>query len=307
MSVLPLVFEKQILAKQDQQTAIEALANACPEVSKQKLKVAMKYGAVWFADPTGKNRPQRLRRAKRIIPKASSLFIYYNQQVLFDPIEPARLIADQGSYSVWNKPSGMFSQGTKWGDHTAIARWVELFGFEREKLPHRETYLVHRLDRATNGLILLAHSKSMAQKLAGLFENRAIDKQYSAVVEGLISADKYLKFEAPIDGRQALTKLLSADYCEASQQTFLCLGLETGRKHQIRKHLAGAGFPIVNDYLYGKRNRDCDENEQGLQAVSVSNHLLLRSYQLGFICPETNLPVKFELPQYVASSSNGNR
>jgi tRNA pseudouridine32 synthase / 23S rRNA pseudouridine746 synthase len=298
MSVSPLVFERQLLAEQDNQSAIDLLAQACPEVSKQKLKLAMKYGAVWLSEPASKSKPQKLRRAKRSIPKGASLFIYYNQQVLLGKIEPAQLIADHGSYSVWNKPSGMFSQGTKWGDHSAIVRWVELFGFELAQLPARETYLVHRLDRATNGLIIVAHSKSMATKLSQLFETRAIKKQYSAVVEGHFPVDKLTKFEMPIDGRPALTKILSADYCPQTQQTFLRLGLETGRKHQIRKHLACAGVAIKNDYLYGKQLELLAEGERSLTSGDPQPDLLLRSCLLEFICPANNTLVRFEIAGY---------
>jgi 23S rRNA pseudouridine955/2504/2580 synthase len=300
----PLVFERQILAEQDNLTAVQLLAQGCPEISKQKLKLAMKYGAVWFADPSGKIKPQRLRRAKRIMPKGSKLFIYYNQQVLLESVEPAQLISDQGSYSIWNKPSGMFSQGTKWADHTSIGRWIELFGVERESLANRETYLVHRLDRATNGVIVVAHTKPMVKTLTALFEVRGVNKQYSAVVDGQFPIDKLTKFDLPIDGRRALTKILSADYCPRTQQSILRLGLETGRKHQIRKHLAGAGFPVKNDYLYGNSDLFRDKyNRQG-EPKAVNKNLLLRSCLIEFSCPESNQKVRFEIPEYDTKSLN---
>ncbi len=289
MSESTLVFERQILAEQDQQSAIQLLSLGCPEISKQKLKLAMKYGAVWISDGAGKNKPQRLRRAKRPVSKGSSLFIYFNQAVLFNEIAPAQLVSDRGEYSVWNKPSGMFSQGTKWGDHSAIGRWVELFGLQRESLSQRDSYIVHRLDRATNGLIVIAHTKSMVQKLAAMFEARKVIKQYSAVVDGQFPFDKWSKFDSSIDERPALTHILSADYSEGAQQSVLRVQLETGRKHQIRKHLAGVGFPIKNDSLYGNQ-KDKDK--------AASRHLMLRACLLTFNCPIDKRKVKFELPGY---------
>lgn len=304
MPETPLVLERQILAEQDNLTAVQLLAQGCPEISKQKLKLSMKYGMVWLADSSEKNKPQRLRRAKRILQKGSKLFIYYNQKILLEPVEPAQLISDQGSYSVWNKPSGMFSQGTKWGDHTSIGRWVELFGLERESLANRKTYLVHRLDRATNGLILVAHNKLMVQKLTALFEARGIDKQYSAVVDGLFPIEQWPILDAPIDQRQALTKILSAEYCKRTRRTVLRVGIETGRKHQIRKHLADIGYPIINDYSYGKSGLFSDKNIRQNELKVETENLLLRSCLLEFVCPESSQMVRFELPSYDFESLN---
>ncbi len=298
----PKVFEKHLNVIENSQTAIQLLADACPDISKQQIKLAMKYGAVWMTGPDSKHKTVRVRRAKRVISKHSQLHFYFNPEILFAPIQPALLVADQGAYSVWNKPSGMFSQGTKWGDHTAIARWVELFGWQNQGLEQRDAYLVHRLDRATNGLVLLAHTKVMARQLSALFESRALTKQYSAVVAGEFPQDKLNCFQNPIDGRAATTHVLSATFCPQAKQSILQIGLETGRKHQIRRHLADAGFAIVNDYLYSERPKQA-AHEPDSQAQSQSEaNLMLRANRLSFQCPQSQQRVEFNLPEYHCDS-----
>jgi tRNA pseudouridine32 synthase / 23S rRNA pseudouridine746 synthase len=249
-------FEKHISISHSEQTAIDWLASNCPEVSKNHLKKAMQYGAVWLtpapSDDLSQAKTERIRRAKKQLFSGSTLHIYFDSNKLFSTITPATLVKDEGDYSVWHKPRGMFSQGTKWGDHSSIVRWVEIFGFDLNQIPNRPSFLVHRLDRATQGLILIAHSKKIAARLSGLFESRLIEKHYQAVIEG--KTDKLVKgtrLETPIDDRSARTLILENHFEQVQNQTKLLLKLETGRKHQIRKHLAEAGYPIIGDRLYG--------------------------------------------------------
>jgi len=123
-------------------------------LSRQRIKFAMTQGAVWVT--RGRN-TQRLRRAKRALREGDELHLYYDATILAEiPAEPA-LLADVGGYSVWRKPYGLRSQGSKWGDHCTVVRWAE-----RHLQPERPAFTVHRLDRAANGLMLVAHSKSMA-------------------------------------------------------------------------------------------------------------------------------------------------
>jgi tRNA pseudouridine32 synthase / 23S rRNA pseudouridine746 synthase len=132
------------------QTALDWLA-AATGLSRQHIKQTMDRGAVWITH--GKH-TQRLRRAKRQLPAGDTLHLYYDAAVLAQqPPEPG-LVADESDYSVWHKPCGMLSQGSKWGDHCTINRWVE-----KHLAPQRPAFIVHRLDRAATGLMLIAHSR----------------------------------------------------------------------------------------------------------------------------------------------------
>jgi tRNA pseudouridine32 synthase/23S rRNA pseudouridine746 synthase len=243
-------------------------------LSKQQIKQAMKKGAVWVSESdTGH---KRLRRADKTLKIGQQLHLYYDANVLGLQVDAAVLIADEGDYSVWYKPYGMLSQGSKWGDHCTINRWVE-----QNHHPQRPAFIVNRLDRAAQGLMLIAHTKSAASALSGLFEKRAISKQYTALVSG--SFPEHLILDAAVDNKDALSKASLLTYAPKANKSLVSIEIETGRKHQIRKHLSGAGFPIIGDRLYGPNIDD-----------SRVNLCLVSSY-LAFNCPITGLDKSYLL------------
>ncbi len=216
--------------------------SAASGLSHQRLKQAMQKGAVWL----GRGRQtRRLRRAKTPLRAGDALHLYYDEAVLAEVPPVPQLIADEGSYSVWCKPYGLRSQGSKWGDHCTINRWVE-----QHLTPQRPAFIVHRLDRAASGLIIIAHSKKAAAAFSQMFRERAIDKRYRVVVHGLFPEEE-VRFDAPIDGRAALSHARRIAVDTQRQRSLLEVAIETGRKHQIRRHLAEAGFPVVGDRLHG--------------------------------------------------------
>ena len=275
-------FQKSILVNQEAHSLIDCLASKLPEISKRKLKDALKYGAVWVTTNT---KTKRIRRAKHVVTAGDEVHIYYDESILFGEIVGARLIADEGDYSIWDKPCGMFSQGSKWGDHTAICRWIELFGFAEFNLPERPAILVHRLDRATRGLMIIAHNKKAAKQFTAMFESRQLDKFYCAKIAGEFP-ESIVEINEPIEDKNALTKVVSREYFPDVEQTLLTLKLETGRKHQIRKHLASVGFAIIGDRLYGRE-------EQGTR----SDDLQLCSFRLKFNCPVSGELRDYQLAQ----------
>jgi len=281
----PIRVEKHIAVECAGSTVISLLFEHCGSISNKKLKLALQYGAVWLTSGTT---TKRIRRAKKALSPGDKLHLYYDEAILFNEVSPAMFIADEGGYSVWSKPCGMYSQGTKWGDHSAICRWVELQGLPMNGLPQRPTFLVHRLDRATQGLILVAHSKKMASMLAGLFETRQIQKQYRAKISGELPEGLIGKtLSEPLDGRTAKTRILKSDFNADKNETTLTLLLETGRKHQIRKHLAGIGQPIIGDRLYGA----------GVSELSAPPDLQLVSCFLSFTCPQSHDDKSYQLSE----------
>jgi len=233
--------------------------------SRQKIKQAMQKGAVWLTDNKGTH---RLRRHSKKLNSGTTLHFYFDAAVLNDVVDAAVLISDESDYSVWYKPRGMLSQGSKWGDHSAINRWVE-----KNLEPQRPAFIIHRLDRFASGLILLAHKKKTAALLAELFQKKRITKQYKAIVHGLFP-DKRVTFETEVDNKPAVSHVTLLQYDEVNDQSLLQVDIETGRKHQIRLHLSGAGFPIVGDRLYGAER---DENE--------NIDLQLTAFKLSFVSP----------------------
>ncbi|MDG6773990.1 RluA family pseudouridine synthase [Thiomicrorhabdus sp. ZW0627] len=268
-----------------EQTAIDALAE-CTGLSKAELKTCFSKGAVWLTQ--GKQKPVRLRRVKKDLKPGDFIELYYNPDVLHEEATAPRLMLDKKQYSVWFKPRGILSQGSKWADHTALYRWVEMnYHAENESSP-RQAWITHRLDRATAGLQILAHTKKMAQILTGLFEKHQIDKQYQAIVHGEFPQETQT-YKTPIDDKPAVTHVQRLAYEPERNLTQVQVTIESGRKHQIRKHLSQAGFPIVGDRLYGDEPLDNSLN------MEQRPDLQLTAFRLQFTCPVDGEPIDIEL------------
>lgn len=255
-------------------SAVGLLA-AASGLSNQAVKQAMQKGAVWITYKGGHSEhTQRLRRASKKLQVGDELHFYHNPEVLAEEPTPAELIADEGQYSVWSKPYGMLSQGSKWGDHCTVYRWAE-----QHLEPQRSAFIVHRLDRAASGLILIAHSKRMAASLSALFQKREVEKHYRVTVKGDFSNQRSpwggpLVVAEPLDDKPAKSQFTCLSYSAEEDRSILDVNIETGRKHQIRRHLADIGFPVIGDRLYG------DQTEAG-----EDENLQLVACQLSFECP----------------------
>ena len=266
--------EYHLTLSQTGRTAVDYLAESS-NLSRQKVKAAMQKGAVWLT-AKNTNTTQRLRRAKKVLQANDQLHFYYNARILAQVPTPATLLNDQGQYSVWNKPYGMLSQGSKWGDHCTLYRWAE-----KTLVPQRPAFIVHRLDRAATGLMIVAHSKKMAQQLSHLFQQRQIEKHYRVWVAGHCQTAQTIQL--PLANKTATSHIQPLRYHADSDSTYLDVHIETGRKHQIRQHLAHIGFPVVGDRLYGQSQR------------MHSHDLQLCAYSLRFICPITHTEQFFQL------------
>ncbi len=242
-----------------------------------RISAAMAAGAVWLRTRHG---IRRLRRRSAKLSEGDQLFLNYDESVLAQTTAPAELINDGRQWSVWNKPFGMRAQGSKWGDHTTLGRYAEL-----HLEPQRESFTVHRLDRAARGLMLLAHDKKTSANLSGQFADRTVGKRYHAIVHGKFptqpDTQRYL---GEINGKTAETEASRIRFDPDTKRSTLLVSIKTGRKHQIRRHLADAGFPIVGDRLYGQEGDTQD--------------LCLIASRLTFTDPLTGTRVKCEcIPQ----------
>jgi tRNA pseudouridine32 synthase/23S rRNA pseudouridine746 synthase len=263
------IIEQKIINQTNQALLIDILADAT-SLSKQVLKSALDKGCVWLK--TGK-KINRVRRVKKSLKAGDEIFIYFNEKILSSTPAKPELLLDKKDYSIWLKPAGVFAQGSKWGDHCALTRLVE-------KALDRQTFLVHRLDRATSGIMMVAHTKRAARELSELFAQRKINKTYLAIVEGDF-IHKILTINDKVDNKHAISHvtLLRA----VGNKSLLKIDIETGRKHQIRKHLSGIDHPIIGDRLYGNADKNYPEDLQ-LQAI-----------HLKFNCPISNNKIDIEL------------
>ncbi len=164
--------------------------------------------------------------------------------------------------------------------------------------------LVHRLDRDTSGLLVVAKTQAALATLGKAMMRRAIDRTYLGLVAGIPAHPKgtidgalgrdphnRLKHAIRADGKPAVTHYEVRERMrDAAECTFV---LETGRTHQIRVHMMALGYPILNDPVYGKIDARVDLPGQALHA-----------WRLGFKHPTTSEPLAFEAPpppDYVAA------
>ena len=264
--------EYKVVVTDNNQNARDLLASESG-LSVRRVSVAMASGAVWLRNAHG---IRRLRRKSAKLSQGDELLMNYDESVLAQTTAPARLIKDGGRWSVWDKPGGMRSQGSRWGDHTTLGRYAET-----HLEPQRESFIVHRLDLAARGLMLLAHDKKAAAHISAQFAARSVTKQYHAVVHGKFPAASSAQvYSTDIDGKSAESRASRVRFDPDSNRSVVQVAITTGRKHQIRRHLAEAGYAIVGDRLYG--NNDDTED------------LCLVASLLGFNDPETGTRIKCE-------------
>ena len=245
-------------------------------LSKSKIKAAMQKGAVQLHRP-GRGR-KRIRRATAPLAPGDRLELHYDEQILAVAPPVACCLADFSRFSVWFKPAGLLTQGTSYGDHCALVRQVEKH-FDSQ----RPVLAVHRLDREATGLVLLAHGREAAARLSRLFYRREVEKVYRATVRGEIGPPAGSgQIDRPLDGKSAVTGYTVLSFDPASNTSRLEIRTGSGRKHQIRRHLASTGHPVMGDPAYGRGNKTAG----GLQLCAT---------RLSFTCPYQRRLVVFDL------------
>lgn len=259
-----------------QQGIAAELLSAATGLSKSAVKDCLNKGAVWLIRRGRKE--QRLRRATFTVMADDRLSLYYDEAILSQPVQEPQCLFSDEQYSIWNKPAGMLSQGTRYGDHCSLLRFAQKAAVGKVVI-----HLVHRLDREAQGLVLLAHNSSAAAKFSALFRTGGMEKRYKAVVEGLLGREnETIRIEAPLDSKSATTLVTVIQHDKALLRSHLDINLRTGRYHQIRRHLSDLGYPLVGDLRYGGA-----KNPEGLQ---------LKAYSLSFSCPFTGKKRDFRLP-----------
>ena len=140
-----------------------------------------------------------------------------------------------------DKPALLDSQNSKEG-RSSVVEWLnDRYGYAG---------LVHRLDFGTSGLMVCAKTATAARDLTKALQEGKIKRQYLAVVMGKILPDSG-ELKTPLEEQNALTKFRVRE--RFANATLVEVELETGRKHQIRRHFSEAGHPLLGDHLYGKK------------------------------------------------------
>lgn len=263
---------------------VDTLANAC-SLSINEIKQAIDKGALWH---TKQQSTQRLRRLKKELNTGEQLHFYYDEKILSTPAPTALLIQDHTAYSIWYKPYGMLSQGSKWSDHCTISRWAE-------KALDRPCFIVHRLDRAASGLIIIAHTKTSARAFSQLFEQHHLEKHYQIIVHGKFEPQHQPVIETSnVGDKPAKSTFCFNQYSTDKNVSLIDVEIASGRKHQIRIHSASLGYPVVGDRLHGDESINYDDD----------THLQLCAVKLQFQCPLLSEQRIIELPEHLRPQLN---
>lgn len=233
------------------------------------LADAASKGAVWH-QKNGIGKILKIRSLHIQLNPEDKITFYYDSKILsFPELKTAMCLHETVHYGVWLKEAGVVPQGTQTADHTSLLRYVE-------KMKKKDVYLIHRLDRETEGLMILGYTSEAAGKLGDLFQKNMIHKTYEAIVKGELERGLKQTINDSLDGKEAITHFEVLG--NKNGHSLLTLKIETGRLHQIRRHLESYGHPVMGDPKYGKGNK----NRAGLQLLAKS---------LNFIDPWTRLPV----------------
>lgn len=254
-------------------TLIELLAKDTG-LSKQSLKRYLNNGAVWV-QKKGKKKIERTRRASFELLPGSHVKFYYDAKLeKFEELNP-ELVYENRHWGVWYKPANLLTQGTKYGDACSLERALEKLG--------KKVFLVHRLDKETAGLILVAYSSKTASDFQQIWHTDKIKKMYLAEVLGEIEDTKEIQIiKKKLDDKDSETHFTVLE--NRDKTTIIEAALQTGRFHQIRRHFDLIGHPVMGDPDYGNKNK----NEEGLKLIA---------HKLTITDPITDKAFAFELDE----------
>jgi 23S rRNA pseudouridine1911/1915/1917 synthase len=218
---------------------------------------------------------------------------------------PLPILYEDNAVVVIDKPAGMVVHPAAGHDSgtvvNALLHHVEdLSGIGGELRPG----IVHRLDRGTSGVMIAAKSDAAHQELARQFHDREVEKEYIALVWGLVQQGR--RIDAPIGrdpgdrhkmstrarrARNAVTRVTKAEHLRGV--SLLHVAIATGRTHQIRVHLSAIGHPIVGDPTYGGVHRRVANDVRSVQRLARP---FLHAARIAFTHPTENRRMEFTSP-----------
>lgn len=232
------------------------------------------------------------------------------QGILFEPEDiPLDIIFEDEYLAVINKPAGMIvhpGAGIPSGTlANAIAHHFSLVPHPVSLVPRPG--IVHRLDKDTSGLIVVAKDERTAEELSRQFHDREVEKTYVALVHGHIeqqsgtidrpiARDRWhrTKMTVAANGRSALT--LWKVRQRFDKFTLVEVDIKTGRTHQIRVHLASINHPVVGDPTYNEGRDNTIADQTVKKAVATLGRTFLHAERISFTHPFSSERLDFRQP-----------
>ena len=250
------------------------LSEITPDVSRSKIQSLIKNGGVKLNDEAKKPSYQ-LKENDKI-----EFELPQDEEIKIEPQNiPLEIVYEDENMLVVNKPSGMLTHPTAIERENTLVN-VLLYHFGDNLSDINGVFrrgILHRLDRNTSGLLMIAKNNKAHGFLANQIKEHTITKKYRAVVKGVVEKDEF-EIDSPIgrnpnqphkmavreDGKPSKTivKILE----RFKDATYLELTLVTGRTHQIRVHMKSINHPVYNDTLYGAGQGKVKTEEQVLQS-----------------------------------------
>ena len=283
------------------------LVSILPEHSRSQIQRLIKEGQVLVAGHEAKANLQVKTGQEITVDVAAPVDPVPKPEAL-----PLPIVYQDSDLIVVDKPAGMVvhpAAGHATGTlvNALLHHVDDLSGIGGEKRPG----IVHRLDRGTSGLMVVAKHDAAHEELARQFADREVEKEYIALTWGEVMAGR--RIDAPIGrdpsnrkkmapasarvrrSREAVTRIVRAEHF-GRVLTLANVAIHTGRTHQIRVHLSGIGHPIVGDALYGGVRRRVPGD---VRAVTHLDRPFLHAARLAFTHPgdERRMEFSSELPE----------
>ena len=274
----------------EEATLLDILKSMQPQASTNVLRKMLTNERITVDEET-------IHRAKQIITKGQIVEILPKPKISVQEEREQQakthnldILFEDEAILVVNKPAGLLSVATdRLEQDTLHNRCVE---YCRSQKKNRWCYIVHRLDKATSGIMVFAKSEHVKRELQDQFAQQLVHRHYVALVEGHSSSgradhnlieDKNLRVYVS-DRKTKTSKRAVTTWdiiAQGEHETLLSVVIETGRRHQIRVAMAENGTPVVGDKIHGA-------------VTNLHGRICLHAVALEFLHPSNDDPVRFE-------------